>query len=135
MWVRNPHSGGKKIPPDVRARTTRRLQQYAAEHHAGSFTRIDVRFHGALCYVDAYQEAGAPEGYVPAGESREEYLERMRNTPLHLCRLRYFGNEDRWSFSVYTYSHEKYEPSFFLDGTDVGAPELAFETCAPFLCS
>ena len=31
-------------------------------------------------------------------ETREEYLERMRSTPVHLCRLRYFG-EDRWGFA------------------------------------
>ncbi len=31
-WVHNP--GGKNCP--------------------GKFTRIDVRFHGALCYIDAY---------------------------------------------------------------------------------
>ena len=33
-----------------------------------------------------------------------------------LCRIRYFGNEDRSSFAWYTYAHEKYEPSFLLTG-------------------
>jgi hypothetical protein len=54
IWVYNPHTGGKSIPPAVKARTERRILDYAAKHHSGKFTRIDVRFHGALCYIDAY---------------------------------------------------------------------------------
>jgi|SRR6516162_5577434 len=54
MWVYNPHTGGKSIPPAVRARTQRRILDYADQHYAGKFTRIDVRFRGALCYIDAY---------------------------------------------------------------------------------
>ena len=67
------------------------------------------------------------------GESREEYIERLRNTPTHLCRLRYFGDEDRWSIAFYLYSHMKYESSFFNNGTFHGTPEEAFETSAAFL--
>ena len=58
-------------------------------------------------------------------ESREEYAERLRNTPTHLCRLRYFGN-DEWGFAFYTYSHEKYELSMYDDGQFTGTPERAF---------
>jgi hypothetical protein len=135
MWSYNPHVGGKKIPKDVRARTAERVQLYAARHHAGKFSRIDIRYRGPLCYIDAYTEPDPSDVYVPEGTTREERLERLRNTPIHLCRLRYFGNDNHWSFSFYTYSQEKYEPSFFLGGQDFGTPELAFETCAPFLCS
>jgi hypothetical protein len=133
MWVYNPHVGGKIISKDVRRRTTYRIQRYAAEHHAGKFARIDVRFRGALCYVDVYTEPDPDDRYVPEGQTHEEYLDRLRNTPLHLCRLRYFGNEDDWSISFYSYAHMKYEPSFLVDGNDCGTPELAFETVAPFL--
>jgi len=133
-WVYNPHVGGTKIPPSVQASVTRRLLAYAAKHYAGKFIRIDVRFRGALCYLDAYQEPDLPRGYEPpAGETREEWIERLRNTPHHLCRIRYFGDADRWTFAFYTYAHEKYEPSFFLSGDDHGTPEEAFETSAMFL--
>ena len=133
IWVYNPHTGGKSIPPAVKARTERRILDYAAKHHSGKFTRIDVRFHGALCYIDAYTEPDLPRGIAPpTGETRAQWIERLRNTPTHLCRIRYFGNEDRWSFAWYTYTHEKYEPSFLITGEDHGTPEEAFETSALF---
>lgn len=132
MWVRNPHAGGKNIPPAVKARTERRIQDCAAKDHAGKFTRIDVRFRGALCYIDGYIDPGVPPEDLPDGETREEWIERLRNSPTHLCRIRYFGNEESWSFAWYTYSHEKYEPSFLINGTDHGTPEEAFETSAQF---
>ena len=71
--------------------------------------------------------------HLASGETREQWIERLRNTPTHLCRIRYFGNEERWTFAFYTYAHEKYEPSFFITGDDHGTPEEAFETSAPFL--
>ena len=43
-------------------------------------------------------------------ELREERIAELHEIPTHLCRLRYFGDEDRWSMAFYTYSHEKYEP-------------------------
>jgi hypothetical protein len=52
---------------------------------------------------------------------------------VHLCRLRYFGDEESWSMAFYTYSNEKYEPSFFNNGTFRGTPEEAFETSAVYL--
>ena len=64
---------------------------------------------------------------------RSEWIEGLRNTPIHLCRIRYFGNEDRWSFAWYTYAHEEYEPAFLITGADQGTPEEAFETAALFL--
>jgi len=49
----------------------------------------------------------------------------MRNTPTHLCRLRYFG-DDRWGFAFFAYSSEKYELSMFPSGEFLGTPEDAF---------
>jgi len=132
-WVYNPHTGGKSIPFGVKVRTEQRVLDYAAKHYPGKFTRIDVRFRGALCYIDVYTEPGVPRGTTsPAGETRDQWIERLRNTPTHLCRIRYLGDEDRWSFAWYTYAHEKYEPSFFITGEDHGTPEEAFETSAHF---
>jgi hypothetical protein len=47
-------------------------------------------------------------------------LERLRNTPTHLCRLRYFGDPERWGFAFYTYSNERYELSVFPFGGVLG---------------
>ena len=95
-WVYSPHTGGKSIPPGIKARTERRILDYAAKQYPGKFTRIEVRFRGALCYIDVYSEPDMPRGSAPPpGETRDQWLERLRNTPRHLCRIRYFGNEDR----------------------------------------
>ena len=135
MCVYNPHAGGRAIPPAVQERTRSRILAHAEKHYSGKYIRIDVRFRGRFCYVDAYTEP-----FVPAdldeklwGETREEQIERLRNTPTHMCRLRYLGSADRWTMAFYTYSHEKYEPSFFQNGTFHGTPEEAFDTSAVYL--
>jgi len=92
---------------------------------------LDIRFRGQFCYIDAYTEPKTSENWPPPDwpETREEYLERLRNAPVHLCRLRYFG-EDRWGFAFFTYSNEKYELSIYPDGQFLGTPEEAFITSA-----
>lgn len=135
VWVRDPHSGGAKIPPTVRKRTQQRILKDAEARYAAKFTRLDIRFRGALCYVDVYTEPAVPSrGLLRAlGETRQQYLQRMRNVPLHLCRLRYFGDEEAWSMAFYTYSNERYEPCTFRNGTFYGTPEGAFEVGAAYL--
>ncbi|MGV3720198.1 MAG: hypothetical protein ACO1SX_04740 [Actinomycetota bacterium] len=134
-WVYDPHYGGVKVPPAVQRETARRIRAYAAEHNAGQFTRLDMRFRGAFCYVDAFIEPREPsEEYLNAiNLSREEYLERMRNLPTHLVRLRYFGDIERWSMAFFTYSNERYEPCMFRSGKDHGTPEEAFEIGSVYL--
>ena len=66
-------------------------------------------------------------------ETREEYYERLRSAPLHLCRLRYRGRGDEWSMAFYTYSHERYEPCSFDNGSLIGTPEQAFEIGSVYL--
>jgi len=106
----------KGIPEAVQWRTKSRILDYAAKECAGKFARIDVRFRGDQCYIDVYS---APEDVE-------------RNTPTHLCRLRYHGHADRWGFFFYTYAHEKYERSFLITGDHLGTPEEAFETATMF---
>lgn len=134
-WVWNPHAGGVKIPPQVQQRTEQRIRTHAESYYAGRFTRLDVRFRGALCYIDAYTE---PEDPSPSllrslGETRKQYMDRLRNAPIHLCRLRYFTDDDAWSMAFYTYSHERYEPCCFEDGSLHGTPEAAFDIGAVYL--
>ena len=133
QWVFDPDQGGVKISEAVKRRTEERIRRYAEAHFAGRYTRLDVRFRGQFCYIDAYTEP-APLGpdWPPADwpESREEYLERLRNTPTHLCRLRYFGDEEGWGFAFYTYSNMRYELSIFPSGEFFGSPEEAFHASA-----
>jgi hypothetical protein len=131
-WVFDPDYGGKKIPDAVKVRTEQRLRKYAEEHFAGKYTKLDVRFRGQFCYVDAYTEPDVRPDWPPAdwGVSREEYYEDLRNTPTHLCRLRFFGDEERWGFAFFAYSSEKYELSVFPDGDFFGPPEEAFRASA-----
>ena len=126
-WGFDPNSGGKKIPENVKREITRRINKAAEKHLAGRYTRLDIRFRAQFCYIDAYTEPSVQEGWPPPdwGVTREEYIEDLRNTPTHLCRLRYFGDE-RWGFAFYTYSQERYELSVFPDGDFFGKPEDAF---------
>ncbi len=133
-WVYDPHYGGVKIPERTKQRTRERILAYAEKHYAGKYTRIDVRFRSQFCYIDAYTEPCVADDFPPPGISttREEHIEKLRNTPTHLCRLRHFS-EDRWSVAFYTYSHMKYEPTFFENGSDNGTPEEGFEVGAVYL--
>ncbi|MGI8775820.1 MAG: hypothetical protein ACR2LJ_00170 [Acidimicrobiales bacterium] len=128
-WTYNPHSGGKKIPEPVRRSTERRITAFAAEHYGGRYRELAIRFHGQFCYVDAFVDPQPlPPG--PSDETAEECQVRLRDTPLHLCRLRFNGDADRWTFAFYGYSSETYEPSPFSTGGDHGTPEEAFDLSA-----
>ena len=133
-WVYDPDSGGIKIPTRVQADVIKRINQLAQEQYKGRYTRLDIHFRNQFCYIDAYTEPSLAEDWPPPGwdETREESLERIRNTPTHLCRLRYFGN-DEWGFAFYTYSHEKYEFSIYPNGEFTGKPEDAFLASAVYL--
>ncbi len=133
QWVHDPNSGGVKIPDAVKRRAEDRIRQYAQANFADRYTRLEVRFRGQFCYIDAYTEPkDMGPNWPPADwpETREELMERMRNIPTHLCRLRYFGDEERWGFAFYTYSNEKYELSVFPTGEFYGTPEDAFKESA-----
>ena len=133
-WAFNPHVGGRPIPPSVKRRTVERLEKHAADNYQGLYTRLGIRFRGPLCYVDAFTEPEKPDKRLLSRthETPEAYLERMRNWPLRLGRLRYFA-EDRWSYAFYTYSNERYEPTVFVNGDWFGTPEEAFDIGAVYL--
>jgi hypothetical protein len=132
-WVFDPDSGGVKITEPVKRRTAARIRQVAEAEFAGRYTRLDVRFRGQFCYIDAYTEPAPPADNWPPPdwpETREQYLERLRNTPTHLCRLRYFGADTRWGFAFYAYSSERYELSMLPNGEFLGTAEDAFRAAA-----
>lgn len=132
-WDFDPDSGGVKVPETVKQRTEARLREVAAGEFAGRYTRLDIRFRGVFCSVDVYTEPEPPGPNWPPPnwpETTEQYLERLRNTPTHLCRLRSFGPGDRWSFGFYTYSNERYELSIFPSGDFFGTAEDALRIAA-----
>ena len=130
-WVFDPNSGGLKIPPTMQADVEKRIRTIAEKEFNGKYTRLDIHFRAQFCYIDAYTEPVLTESWPPANwpETREEYAERLRNIPTHLCRLRYFGR-DEWGFAFYTYSNEKYELAMYDDGQWTGTPERAFRISA-----
>jgi hypothetical protein len=133
IWVRNPHAGGVKIPDALQRETERRLLTHAANTYAGRYARLGIWFRGPFCYVDAYQEPPA-KLRAPPGESVEQFRERLRETPTHLCRLRHCG-QNQWSVAFFTYSHEKYEPTMFHSGGFHGTPEEGLDIGAIYLDS
>ena len=127
QWMFDPNSGGKKIPPAIQTEVEQRIRNVAEEHFGGRYMHLEIRFRNQFCYVDAYTEPSVSENWPPPDwpETRDEFIARMRNTPTHLCRLRYFG-DDRWGFAFFAYSSEKYELSMFPSGEFLGTPEDAF---------
>ena len=133
VWVRDPHSGGVKISEALKRETEQRIRQHAEKHYAGTYTKLDIKFRGALCHIDAYKEPDACQKPPPgSGETLEQYRERLRSSPWHLCRLRHCGR-DQWSVAFYTYSHMKYEPCVFDNGTFYGTPEEGLDVGGVYL--
>ena len=133
MWVFSPNSGGKKIPDLVRIDVEKRINDVAEQQLKGKFIRLELSFKGQFCYIDAFTEPAVDENWNEEllQETREEHIERLRNSPLHLCRLRYF-DKDKWGFAFYNYSNEKYELAAYPDGEFFGKPEDAFLASAVF---
>jgi hypothetical protein len=131
--TRNRVAGKNGIPPAVQLRTEQRVREYASKHCEGKFERIELTFRGLFCYIDVYTKPDVPVGLKPpAGQTREDWLEQLRNTPTHLCRIRYCGSGNLWNFAWYSYAHEKYENSLLITGLPSGTPEEAFETSTLF---
>ena len=135
-WVFNPHVGGVEIGRAKQSEIRHRIEVHAASHYAGRYIRLEIRFRGALCYIDAFTEPEPPSPSLlkATGETKEQFVERLRSVPTHLGRLRHFGG-DRWSYAFYTYSNERYEPTIFPTGDWFGTPEEAFDIGAAYLRS
>lgn len=136
QWVFSPDSGGTKIPDTVKRDVEGRIRAVAEKHFKGKYIRLDIRFKGQFCYIDAFVEPELEANEIPGDwpGTQKEYIERLRNIPVHLCRLRYFG-KDKWGFAFYTYSNEKYELAVYPDGDFFGKPEDAFLASAVYLKS
>jgi hypothetical protein len=132
-WVYNPHAGGTPIPEAVRSQITTRLQAHAKNRVPGQFDRLEVRIKGKFCYLDIHQDPGpvADDWVLPAwAGNREDFWQQSRNAPIQLCRLRYHGSLERWSFAFYSYASCSYEPACFSSGDLIGQAEDAFDLSA-----
>lgn len=116
QWVFDPHSGGVKISPYRKAEIENRIRRYADRNLKDRCDKIEVRFRGALCYVDAWQSQsdGGKDFCSP------------------LCRMRHFDSE-RWSLALFTWSNEKYEPCIFPSGEWFGTIEECLDLGTTFL--
>ncbi len=81
--------------------TLRPINASSMNQDPGKFTRLDIRLRGALCYIDACTEPEAPSRrlFHALDKTRQEYLDWVREVPLHLCGLRYFDDETAWSMA------------------------------------
>lgn len=122
----------QSIPDLLRWELPGRIQSYAKKHFRGKFTHIDVRFRGALCYIDAYSDPAVRSEELPPIDTRQyrDYLKTHDDKVTHLCRIRYLGSTNQWELDFFAYSSEKYEPSVFLSGRPTGTPEEAFHLAA-----
>ena len=121
VWQINPHGGGRSIPESVRETTRASIVEHAAQHFGDR--AIEVRFRAQFCYVDAYLELAADGDDRGAGGTAPD---GVRSEAMQLCRLRYFG-PDRWSLAIYSYAHERYDPSVFGDGEWFGPAAAGFD--------
>jgi len=82
-WVYDPHSGGEKIPNNVKERTKDRILKHAEKLYDGKYERLNIRFRKQFCYIDAYVMPDIPDDFPPPDfpETREEYIERVSNVP------------------------------------------------------
>jgi hypothetical protein len=93
QWTFNSNVGGIKIPEVVKCGVIRRITETAEKHFKDKHARLKIYFKNQFCYIDVFTEPKVTKNWPPKDwpESREEYINRIRNTPTHLCRLRYFG--------------------------------------------
>ena len=131
-WMYDPHCGGVRIPDLLKEQVCLRVCDYANKHFHGMYLKLGFRFKKQFCYIDVYKEPSIPyeinEDLLK--ESKAEFIERLSNTPKHLCRLRYFGCLDSWSLAFLNYRYDRYEPHCFDNGKMTGTLEEAFQTAS-----
>ena len=74
---------GGLVPPESHKQTEERIRIHAERILPQNANQIRVLFHANNCYIDA------DEGHPPL---------------MHLCRLGWEGDSNRWSLAFYTYS-------------------------------
>ncbi len=107
IWVYDPQSGGIKIPPKqyeiIKQRLIKHLSNIAPN------VELEIKFKAQFCYVNT--------------------IENKQSMPV--CRMRHFST-DKWSFSFYTYSNEKYSPCKLSANADTGTVEEILNCCTMY---
>ena len=62
QWVFDPDYSGVKIPDHKKTEVKQRIESFAAKHHAGKYTSLEIRFRRQFCYIDAYTEPSILDG-------------------------------------------------------------------------
>ena len=131
-----PHPRDKcvPVPKDKQEAIRQRIVAYIAEKYPGTHERIEVRFRGKYCYVDAYTPPPSitDGGLKSSGETRKEFEARWRSSPTHLCRLLHHSTEE-WGCAFYTYSNERYEVCAMSSGKFTGPLEEGLDIGATYL--
>lgn len=84
-----------------------RLSTHAREHWP-QIEKIETRYRSGFAYIDA----------ITNGEQ------------IKLCRLRYAGYANQWTFAIYSASHDDYENAYLATGYMGGTAEDALDTAA-----
>ncbi len=111
-WIYDPQSGGIKIPLKIHDEICKQIESFACSRPWYPKIQLRVRFKNQFCYIDMIEESDTR--FLP------------------LCRLRHFTRES-WSFALFTYSNERYEPCIFPNGKWEGTIETALKICEPFI--
>ena len=112
MSYNSPPKGGTIIPPNLQANIIAQAHDYAITRPWNGEYQLQFRFKGKFCYLD--------------GKHCDEEF------PFPLGRITYFGN-NVWALAFYTYSNQRYEPSFFRSGKWFGSLEEAISICEIYL--
>ena len=64
-WVYDPHSGGVRIPEKVKERIKARVLAHAEKKYKGEYERLNIRFRGQFCYMDAYVMPNLSDDFPP----------------------------------------------------------------------
>ena len=82
QWVFDPDIGGQAIPEAVKLEVKKRIERVADQRFKGFYIRLDIRYRGQFCYIDAYRDIHMRKGSrMPKDwpETRAQFQERMRN--------------------------------------------------------
>jgi len=95
-WTWGP-AQPKSIPAPIQASVRQRIEAHAAKNFSGRCARLDIRFRGRFCYVDAFKEPDKKHFPKPSWleGSAEQGWQQLRDTPVHLIRLAYTGDLEK----------------------------------------
>jgi hypothetical protein len=128
----------KSIPKEVKESVLKIVENFNEENQS----HFQISFRGQYAYLskiemediniaNAFREFLAQKTGIPA---KKIPLEEASGVETKLARLKYEGKMDNWSFAVFKYSNERYDPNEFLfpgsselDGTIEGALRAGLE--------